>query len=64
MGGGFLQAEGGGQEGGFVGQALRAGQFAPRGPGGLEDGAVASQQLDGGVALRRGVDGWIHGITY
>jgi len=45
----LLQAQGGGQEGGFVGQALRAGQFTPGVPGRLEDSGVARGQFEHGV---------------
>jgi hypothetical protein len=49
VGGGFLQAQGGRQEGQFVGQALGAREFTPHRPRGAQDGGVAGEQVEGGV---------------
>ena len=49
-----LQAQGGGQKGGFIGQAGGAGQFMALRPHRAKDGSVPGHQLDEGVAgLRR-----------
>ena len=49
----FLQAERGGQEGGFVGQAGGACELVAGLPGGGQDGAVAGEEGDDGVGHGR-----------